>query len=48
MAHLDIGGGPLVGEVLGYLMEIRLERGPIDKEEAFRLLDEWMATRGAR
>jgi hypothetical protein len=27
-------------------MEIRLDRGPIEKEEAYRLLDEWAAKRG--
>ena len=24
-------------------MELRLERGPIDEDEAYRLLDEWWA-----
>jgi len=26
-------------------MEERLERGPIDKDEALKLLDEWAASR---
>jgi hypothetical protein len=28
-------------------MEARLERGPIDEEEAYRLLEEWAAKREA-
>jgi hypothetical protein len=30
-----------VGKALEYLMELRLERGPISEDEAYRLLDEW-------
>jgi hypothetical protein len=30
-----------VGEALGFLLEERLDRGPIDKEEAYKLLDDW-------
>ncbi len=41
MEHLGAGPGPLIGEALAYLMEVRLERGPIEKEESYRLLDEW-------
>jgi poly(A) polymerase len=48
MAHLGIGRGPLVGEGLAHLMELRLERGPIEQEEAYRLLDEWAAGRDIR
>jgi poly(A) polymerase len=46
MEHLGLPPGPLVGEALAYLMEIRLEQGPIDREEAFHLLDEWARERG--
>ncbi len=46
MAHLGIEPGPLVGEALEHLMELRMERGPIAKDEAFRLLDAWAAERG--
>lgn len=46
MAHLGIGPGPLVGEALDHLMEVRMERGPIPKEEAYRLLDRWARERG--
>jgi poly(A) polymerase len=45
MAHLGIEPGPLVGEALEHLMELRLERGPIGEDEAYKLLDEWAAGR---
>jgi hypothetical protein len=35
-----------VGEALAFLMELRLERGPIPENEAYDLLDEWAAERG--
>lgn len=41
MAHLGIPPGPLVGEALEYLLELRMDRGPISNDEALRLLDEW-------
>src|SRR5207249_4975641 len=34
MEHLGIAPGPVVGEALAYLMELRMDRGPIAKEEA--------------
>jgi len=46
MAHLGIPPGPLVGEAWRFLMEVRLDRGPIPAEEATRLLDEWARERG--
>jgi poly(A) polymerase len=46
MEHLGLQPGPVVGEALDFLMELRLERGPIEKEEAYRLLDEWAGSRG--
>ena len=46
MEHLGVPPGPVVGEALAFLMELRLERGLIDREEAVRLLDEWAAERG--
>jgi len=47
MEHLGIEPGPTVGGALEYLMELRLERGPIDKDEAYVLLDAWAAEHGA-
>jgi poly(A) polymerase len=46
MAHLGIPPGPVVGQALAFLMDVRLERGPISEEEASRLLDAWAAERG--
>jgi poly(A) polymerase len=46
MAHLGIEPGPVVGEALAYLMEVRLERGEIAEEEAYGLLDAWARERG--
>lgn len=46
MEHLQIGPGPLVGEAREFLLEQRLERGPIEDEEAFRLLEEWATKKG--
>jgi len=43
MQHLGIPPGPLVGQAWQFLLEQRLERGPIDREEALKLLDEWAA-----
>ena len=46
MDHLGVPPGPVVGRALEYLMEVRLERGPIDEDEAYRLLDEWWEQEG--
>jgi len=43
MEHLGVAPGPAVGKALEYLMEVRLERGPVSEDEAYRLLDEWWA-----
>jgi poly(A) polymerase len=46
MEHLGVEPGPAVGRALEHLMELRLERGPIDEDEAYRLLDEWWEREG--
>jgi poly(A) polymerase len=46
MEHLGLEPGPKVGEALAHLMELRLERGVIQDDEAYRLLDEWWAALG--
>ena len=48
MARLGVPPGRLVGEALDFLLELRLEEGPLGEEEASRRLDQWWATRSAR
>ena len=45
MDHLGITPGPVVGDALAHLLEIRLDEGPLDHDEALRRLDAWWATR---
>jgi poly(A) polymerase len=46
MARLGLAPGPLVGEALAFLLELRLEEGLLGEEEAGRHLDAWWADRG--
>ena len=46
MEHLGLKPGREIGEALQHLMELRLERGPMEKDEAYRELDAWAAERG--
>jgi poly(A) polymerase len=46
MDRLGIAPGPVVGEALAYLMEVRMERGPVPEDEAYELLDAWAKERG--
>jgi poly(A) polymerase len=46
MEHLGIEPGPLVGEALDFLLEIRLEEGLIGEQEAYRRLDGWAKDKG--
>ena len=41
--HLGIAPGRMVGAALAHLLEARLEHGPIERERALALLDEWWA-----
>jgi poly(A) polymerase len=43
MARLGVKPGPQVGRALDFLLELRLEEGPLGKEEAGRRLDAWWA-----
>ena len=45
MEHLGIGPGPVVGQALAHLLELRLEHGPMEREAALAELDEWYAAR---
>ncbi|MEX2550554.1 MAG: CCA tRNA nucleotidyltransferase [Nitriliruptoraceae bacterium] len=46
MRHLGIERGPLVGEAWQHLLDLRLERGPMDEREALAALDAWWEERG--
>ena len=45
MKRLGIKPGPDVGEALAFLLELRLDEGPLGPDEAGRRLDEWWAAR---
>ncbi|MEA2460512.1 MAG: poly(A) polymerase [Actinomycetota bacterium] len=46
MDFLGLQPGPQVGEALGFLLELRLDEGPLGKEEAYRRLKGWAEERG--
>jgi poly(A) polymerase len=48
MARLGVGPGRVVGAALAFLLELRLEEGPLGEEEAGRRLDAWWAARPDR
>ncbi len=43
---LGIRPGPLVGQAWRYLLELRLEHGPLGKEEATKALLRWAEEQG--
>lgn len=43
---LGIEPGPTVGKALDFLLELRLDRGPISEEEAYELLRDWARRQG--
>ena len=46
MEHLGVKPGPIVGQALSFLLEIRLDEGPISKDEARERLAAWARERG--
>jgi poly(A) polymerase len=46
MEFLGVAPGPVVGEALDFLLEARLDEGPIDEEDAYARLTAWAADRG--
>jgi poly(A) polymerase len=46
MDLLGVEPGPVVGRALEFLMELRLDEGPLGQEEAGRRLLEWWRTQG--
>jgi poly(A) polymerase len=45
MAILGISPGPLVGQAYRYLLELRMDRGPMDEQQAREALLAWWAAR---
>lgn len=45
MEHLGIRPGRAVGEALEFLLDLRLDEGPLGEQEAYRRLDAWWASR---
>jgi poly(A) polymerase len=45
MEHLGLSPGRAVGQAREFLLELRLEEGPLGEEEAYRRLDQWWAAR---
>jgi poly(A) polymerase len=45
MDHLGLSPGPDVGRALEFLLELRLEDGPLGEDEVRRRLDAWWAAR---
>jgi poly(A) polymerase len=48
MKFLDVGPGPVVGRALDFLLELRLDEGPMSEEEAYRRLEAWAEEQGLR
>ena len=47
MRILGLKPGPVVGEALRYLLELRLEEGPLGEDEATKRLQQWWEAHGA-
>lgn len=46
--YLGVEPGPVVGDALDHLLELRLDLGPIDESKAYELLAEWAEERGLK
>jgi poly(A) polymerase len=46
MAILDLAPGRDVGRAMRFLLDLRLDAGPLGKDEAERRLREWWASSG--
>ncbi|QIB44751.1 CCA tRNA nucleotidyltransferase [Streptomyces aureoverticillatus] len=47
MEILDVGPGPAIGKAYKFLLELRLENGPMERDAAVAALKEWWATQEA-
>ena len=48
MQRLGVGPGPVVGQALAFLLELRLDEGLLGAEEVGRRLDQWWAARSSQ
>ncbi|MGH8915021.1 MAG: CCA tRNA nucleotidyltransferase [Acidimicrobiia bacterium] len=46
MAYLGIGPGPSIGDIMGLMLERRIEEGPYSVTEAYQMAREWAMARG--
>jgi len=46
MAFLGVGPGKVVGEALAFLLDLRLDEGPLSEDDAYARLEAWAAERG--
>jgi len=46
MAYLGIEPGPVVGEAQRFLLDVRLDEGPLGEEAIYQRLDDWARERG--
>jgi poly(A) polymerase len=46
MKFLGVEPGPVVGEALSFLLDVRLDEGPISEDEAYNRLQKWAGERG--
>ncbi|MFD8821538.1 CCA tRNA nucleotidyltransferase [Streptomyces sp. NPDC059605] len=46
MKILGVGPGPVIGKAYAFLLELRLEHGPMEREAAVGKLKEWWAAQG--
>ncbi len=45
MEHLGLPPGPVIGQAMAFLLELRLEHGPLEPDDALARLDEWWVAR---
>ena len=46
MDFLGVPPGPVIGEALAFLLEARLDEGPIEEADAYERLTAWARGRG--
>jgi hypothetical protein len=46
MAYLGIGPGPGIGDIMGLMLERRIDQGPYRPSEAYQMAREWAIARG--